>query len=85
MRLAVFPLVAGGTPMSAFANVLSQVTRRIVRDRTGLTGLFDVDLLWTPEESFIGPPPPGAPEFPPGYDPNGPPLTTAIQEQWALS
>jgi uncharacterized protein (TIGR03435 family) len=85
MRMAPFALLAGGTPMSAFANALSQLTRRIVTDRTGLAGLYDAELLWTPEESpFIGPPPPGAPEFPPGYDPNGPPLTTAIQEQWGL-
>ena len=71
--------------MAAFANVLSQLTQKIAVDRTGLTGTFDAELVWTPDESpFIGPSPPGAPPIPPGYDPNGPPLTTAIPEQLGL-
>ena len=49
----------------------------------GLAGTFDVDLSWTPEQSpFIGPPPPGAPPIP--YDPNGPSIYAAIQEQLGL-
>ena len=71
--------------MIAFVNALSQRTQRIVVDRTGLTGLFEADLRWTPDEPFtVVPAPSGGPETPLGYDPHGPALTTALQEQMGL-
>jgi bla regulator protein blaR1 len=73
-------LTAGSTPMSQLANVLSPFAHRVIVDRTGLKGRFDIDLKWTPDQMPQGPPPPGAPQFPP-VDPNGPSLFTAIQEQ----
>ena len=54
------------------------VARRIVVDRTGLAGRYDIDVEFSPE--FRPAPPPGAPEIavPPS---DGPSLFTAIQEQ----
>ena len=59
-------------------------TGRLVIDRTGLTGRFDLDLEWTPDQ-MPPPPPPGAPPSvlpPPPAD--GPSLFAAIQEQLGL-
>jgi uncharacterized protein (TIGR03435 family) len=71
--------------MITLVNVLSQLPQRIVVDRTGLTGLFEADLTWTPDGSSIVPlTPPGGPETPVGYDSNGPPLTTALRQQLGL-
>ena len=64
-----------------FARDLTMVARRVVVDRTGLTGRYDIDVEFTPE--FRPQPPPGAPDFPqPASD--GPSLFTAIQEQLGL-
>jgi len=67
------------TPM-ALTNVLSAELNRKVFDRTGLTGLFNVRLTWTPDVLPVGPLPP---EHPP-IDPNGPSIFTAVQEQLGL-
>lgn len=84
-RMAFGQLLAGGMPMSRLATqILSQLTGRVVVDRTGLTGGYDIDLKWTPTPDQLppGPPPPGI-ELPP-IDPNGPSLLTALQEQLGL-
>ena len=71
--------------MIAFVNALSQFTGKTVVDRTGLTGLFEADLRWTPDlPSRIASTPPSGPETPPGDDSNGPSLTTALQQQLGL-
>jgi uncharacterized protein (TIGR03435 family) len=78
-------LLTGGMPMARLATqVLSQLTSRIVIDRTGLTGTYDIDLKWapTPDQLPPGPPPPGF--VPPPIDPNGPSLFAALQEQLGL-
>jgi uncharacterized protein (TIGR03435 family) len=79
-------LMAGGMPMTQFASQLMQLTGRVVVDRTGLKGGYDLDLKWTPTPDQIqlapGPPPPGV-ELP-QFDPNGPSLFTALQEQLGL-
>jgi len=78
-------LLAGGMPIGRLAGqVLSQLTGRVVIDRTGLTGTYDVDLKWTPTPDQLppGPPPPGV--EPPPIDPNGPSLFAALQEQLGL-
>jgi uncharacterized protein (TIGR03435 family) len=67
------------TPL-ALTNVLSAELNRKVFDRTGLSGLFNVRLRWTPEVLPVGPLPP---EHPP-IDPNGPSIFTAVQEQLGL-
>jgi len=76
---------AGGVPISQILQLLSQNVQRIVVDRTGLAGNYDIDLTWTPEQipQGRGDAPPGAPALPP-IDPNGPSLFTALQEQLGL-
>jgi len=76
---------AGGVPINQILQLLSQNVQRIVVDRTGLTGNYEIDLTWTPEQipQGRGDAPPGAPALPP-IDPNGPSLFTALQEQLGL-
>ena len=75
-------IAAGATPLSRLISPLSTFTRRIVIDKTGLTGNFDIDLVWTPDQMPSGPLPPGANL--PAVDPNGPSIFTALQEQLGL-
>jgi uncharacterized protein (TIGR03435 family) len=56
---------------------------RLVVDRTGLSGQFDLTLSYTPDQMPSQGPPPGAPPLPP-IDPNGPSIFTALQEQLGL-
>jgi bla regulator protein blaR1 len=75
---------ARGTTLPALATTLSTFAGRIVVDRTALTGGYDVELAWTPDQTprAQGDQPPqvnGAP-----IDPNGPSLFTALQEQLGL-
>jgi uncharacterized protein (TIGR03435 family) len=85
--MRVFPgaLSAGGFPLSQLTQFLSTTVQRIVVDRTGLTGNFDLNMTWTPDQmpQGRGDPPPGAPPFP-AIDPNGPSIFTAVQEQLGL-
>jgi uncharacterized protein (TIGR03435 family) len=76
-------MTGGSLLMSQIAISLSQVVQRIVVDRTGLTGNFDIELTWTPDQMPQGPGPSGAPPLPP-IDPNGPSIFTALQEQLGL-
>jgi uncharacterized protein (TIGR03435 family) len=76
-------ITGGGLLMSQFAMSLSQSVQRIVVDRTGLTGYFDIDLKWTPQLMSQGGTPPGALPLPP-VDPSGPSIFTAVQEQLGL-
>ena len=73
-------MTAGGYALADVARNLSSFTGRIVLDKTGLTGTFDLDLTWTPDQIPQGPLPPGAPPI----DPNGPSIFTAVQEQLGL-
>ena len=74
-------VLAGGTTMANFAQGLSRINSRIIHDRTGLTGGFDIDLEFTPDPSIYrdGAPGPGAP-----LDPNAPSFFTALVEQLGL-
>ncbi len=76
---------AGGTTMADFATMISGTAQRVVVDKTGLTGYYDIALTYTPAGDQLpqGPPPPGAPA-PPPIDPDGPTFFTAIQEQLGL-
>ncbi len=67
--------------LERFLDGLSIVVHFHIVDRTGLDGLFDLDLDFQPEQTVQGPP--GAP--PPGAgDPNSPSIFTAVQEQLGL-
>lgn len=74
-------------PITQLIDTLSRFSGRIVLDKTNLTGKYDIDLQYTPEQGQFqappGPPPPGMPPLPP-IDPNGPSLFTALQEQLGL-
>ena len=65
----------GGLPASAFATALSGPAGRMVVDRTGMTGSWDFELTFAPENR--------GPDAPPA-DPNAPSFFTAIQEQLGL-
>ena len=83
IRVGPGQLTGGSMPMSQLATLLAPFVQRVVVDRTGLTGNFDFDLTWTPDQIPQGPPPAGAPLLPP-VDPNGPSILTAVQEQLGL-
>jgi uncharacterized protein (TIGR03435 family) len=69
----------GGYPISEFVKAFSYDGRSVI-DRTGLTGSWDFVLTFTPDPLPV--PRPGQ-ELPP-FDPNGPSLPTAMQEQLGL-
>ena len=66
MRLGPGNLSGGGVTMPQLSTTLSQFVQRVVVDRTGLTGNFDIDLTWTPDQfpQGRGEPPPGV-QLPP--------------------
>ena len=71
-------------PVPSSAQVLSIYLERPVLDQTGINGLFNFELRWTPDETepqLEGVPPPNGT---PSADPAGPSLVTALQEQLAL-
>jgi len=83
MRIGPGQMLLGSVPMSRFATVLAPFARRLVIDRTGLTGTYNLQLSWAPEGRLPGPAPDGAPPLPP-TDPNGASLFASIQEQLGL-
>jgi uncharacterized protein (TIGR03435 family) len=68
--------------LERFIDGLSIVVHFHIVDRTGLGGLFDLDLDFQPEQIVQGPP--GAPPPPGSGDPNSPSIFTAVQEQLGL-
>jgi uncharacterized protein (TIGR03435 family) len=77
-----------GRTMAQFADSLSRLTmtgggslNRLIVDRTGLDGQYNLTLKFTPENI---PPPGSAPPGFPQVDPNGPSIFTALQEQLGL-
>jgi uncharacterized protein (TIGR03435 family) len=86
VRIGPGNMAVGAGTMAQFANSLGMFAGRIVLDRTGLAGNWDIDLTWTPDNL---PRPAGAGDPPPlingvAVDPNGPSLFTAVQEQLGL-
>jgi uncharacterized protein (TIGR03435 family) len=61
--------VVGGSRVSVLEPMLTGASGRPVLDRTGLTGLYDIDLEWTQAE---------------GQKPDGVSIFTAVQEQLGL-
>jgi uncharacterized protein (TIGR03435 family) len=87
MRMGRGQLTGQGVPITTLTNLLSQQLQRTVVDKTGLTGKYDLELNWTPEqgEGGLGPPPGAAsPQAEPAPDATGPSIFTALQEQLGL-
>lgn len=70
-------VATSGMPMADFARNLASVAGRLVVDRTGLTGPYDLDLQWTPDQQPVA----GAP---PGAQADGTSLFAALREQLGL-
>jgi uncharacterized protein (TIGR03435 family) len=73
--------------LSLLANILSRQLGRTVVDNTGLTGVYDFDLKWTPDENegqMFRAPGGDAAATPPPVQTAGPTVFTAIQEQLGL-
>jgi uncharacterized protein (TIGR03435 family) len=66
--------------MADLSFTLSMLVNRVVLDRTGLTGAFDIELQFTPQGLPGLPAPPGV-ERPPDDKPS---IFTAVQEQLEL-
>lgn len=81
-------LYATSTTIDRMIPMLSRMLGRTVIDKTGLTGKYDIQLHWTPDPAqmqLMAPPgglPPNMPQ--PQFDPNGPSIFTALQEQLGL-
>jgi bla regulator protein blaR1 len=73
-------LRGGGATMARLASMLEGPAQRLVIDRTGLTGNWDLEVNYTPDRSQL---PPGV-ELPSSLDPNGPSLFAALEEQLGL-
>jgi len=67
----------GGFPLSLLANALSRMTGRMVIDRTGLTGNWDLTLTFAEQRSQPG-------VDLPASDPSAPSIFTALREQLGL-
>jgi uncharacterized protein (TIGR03435 family) len=75
-------LIGTGVTIAMFARVLSGNAGRIVIDRTGLAGSFDIELNFDPASAAKAPP--GAPPGPSPIDDTKPSIFTALQEQLGL-
>ncbi len=71
-------LVLLGNPIQQFTSILGTMLGRTVIDKTGLTGTYDIELSFTPEQRI-----PGI-DVPPPADPNAPSIYTAVREQLGL-
>jgi bla regulator protein blaR1 len=88
MQMGPARLNATSVDLAMLTGVLGRTLGRTLVDKTGLTGKFDIQLQWTPDQAQLqamAPPgglPPGMPA--PQFDPNGPSIFTALQEQLGL-
>ena len=87
IRMGFGTMAVGGATLANLATSLSMMVGRVVTDKTGLSGAYDMNLTWTPDQMPARPP--GAPDGPPRVngveiDPNGPSIFTAVQEQLGL-
>ena len=84
IRMGRGTLTAQKTSLNLLANNLSQNVGRVVIDKTGLTGDFDIKLEWTPEDGERMGPPRDNGETPPSAPAPGLSIFTALQEQLGL-
>jgi uncharacterized protein (TIGR03435 family) len=73
-------LILLGSPIQQFTSLLALMLGHTVVDKTGLTGSYDIDLTFTPEQPI-----PAGVNIPgPPADPSGPSIYTAVREQLGL-
>ena len=73
-------ITAIGFSIESLSTSLGRFVDRLVTNNTNLTGLWDFELTWTPEQV-----PQVSPGVPPvNVDPSGPSIFTALQEQLGL-
>ncbi|MCL5745355.1 MAG: M56 and DUF3738 domain-containing protein, partial [Acidobacteria bacterium] len=91
MMMGPGQLSGDGATLEFLATALSNTLGRPVLDQTGLKGLYDFKLQWTPDEGqrrmmmvMKGGPGAGSGDAPPPPDASGPSVFTAIQEQLGL-
>jgi uncharacterized protein (TIGR03435 family) len=77
MRIGPGSLTVQGSSLKEFASVLALQVKRLVVDKTGIPGKFDISLRWSKDENRADGQDNGAVE-------SGPSLVTAIQEQIGL-
>jgi uncharacterized protein (TIGR03435 family) len=77
MRMGMGELTAQAIPISNLANFLAQELHKQVMDKTGLTGKYDIQLKWAPEDM------PAESHEATGAD-SAPSLFTALQEELGL-
>jgi uncharacterized protein (TIGR03435 family) len=84
-RVGLGSVAVSGRTVSQFIATLSDLTRRPVIDKTGLTGMYDFALKFAADSASI-PGPFGLlqPTPPPPGDPDAPSVFTAVQEQLGL-
>jgi len=80
-RTVLGKITGVGWSVDQLVTSLAPFAGRVVLERTGLSGLFDFEIEWTPDQ--LPRQPPDDPE-PLRIDPNGPSLFTALQEQLGL-
>jgi uncharacterized protein (TIGR03435 family) len=73
----------GDNTLALLAEELSKRLGRVVIDKTGIQGRFDITLTWTPDEG-TAPPLNGSGGTSAAADSSGPSIFTAIQEQLGL-
>jgi uncharacterized protein (TIGR03435 family) len=66
-------MTSTAVPISSLVNVLSRQMERVVVDKTGLAGRYDLNLSWSRDDGGTA-----------ATDQNSPPVLTAIQEQLGL-
>ncbi|HWE51354.1 MAG TPA: TIGR03435 family protein [Bryobacteraceae bacterium] len=84
IMMGINRLDASGQTIEQLASMLSRTLGRQVVDKSGLTARYDIHLEWTPDETQMGQMqlPPDMPK--PTFDPSGPSIFTALQEQLGL-
>ena len=87
LRMGNGELQGQGVEIKGLVNMLSQQLHQTVIDKTGLTGKYDFELTWTPDDG-AGPMFHGTDGGPqkadPAPDASGPTIFTAVQEQLGL-